>query len=128
MIRNGTARLVLLTKESLDFKLRKDLMDDVFTSIWLKIKRPGAKGLLVCGLYREHQYLGQDTDWSLQPHEQSRRWSHFLRQVETARLSEICHIIGDVNLDFVKWNTPDYSQLQMITESRIFWKLVAFSS
>ena len=118
MIRNGTARLVLLTKESLDFKLRKDLMDDVFTSIWLKIKRPGVKGLLVCGLYREHQYLGQDTDWSLQPHEQNRRWSHFLRQVETARLSEICHIIGDVNLDFVKWNTPDYSQLQMITESK----------
>ena len=93
-------------------------MDDVFTSIWLKIKRPGSKGLLICGLYREHQYLLQDTDWSLQPLEQSRRWSHFLRQVETARLSDICHIIGDVNLDFVKWNSPDHSQLQMITDSK----------
>ena len=118
MTRNGTARLVLLTKENLDFKIRDDLMDDIFTSIWLKIKRPGSKGLLICGLYREHQYLLQDTDWSLQPIEQIRRWSHFLRQVETARLSDICHIIGDVNLDFIKWNTPDHSQLQMITDSK----------
>ena len=116
--RNGTARLVLLTKEDLEFKIRDDLMDDIVSSIWLKIKRPGSKGLLICGLYREHQYLGQDTDWSLQPTEQSRRWSHFLRQVETARLSDICHIIGDINLDYIKWNTPDYTQLQMITDAK----------
>ena len=116
--RNGTARLVLLTRENIEFKLRDDLMDDIFTSIWIKITRPGSKGLLICGLYREHQYLLQDTDWSLQPVEQNRRWLHFLRQVETARLSEICHIIGDFNLDFVKWNVPDYSQLQMITDSK----------
>ena len=76
------------------------------------------KGLLICGLYREHQYLHQDSDWSLQPAEQSRRWSNFLRQVETARLSAICHIIGDFNLDFMKWTTPDFSHLQMITESK----------
>ena len=74
--------------------------------------------MLICGLYREHQYLLQDTDWSLQPAEQSKRWLHFLRKVETARLSEVCHIIGDVNLDFVKWNVPDHSQLQMITDSK----------
>ena len=86
--RNGTARLILLTKENIEFKLRDDLMDDIFTSIWIKISRPGSKGLLICGLYREHQYLSQDTDWSLQPIEQNRRWAHFLRQVETARLSE----------------------------------------
>ena len=116
--RNGTARLVLLTRDSLDFKLRDDLMDDIFSNIWIKISRPGTKGLLICGLYREHQYLSQDTDWSLQPIEQSKRWMNFLKQVETARLSEICHIIGDVNLDFVKWDTPDYSQLQMINDSK----------
>ena len=85
--RNGTAQIVLLTKENIEFKLRDDLMDDIFSSIWIKIKRPGSKGLLICGLYREHQYLLQDTDWSLQPVEQNRRWMHFLRQVETARLS-----------------------------------------
>ena len=115
---NGTAHIVLLTRENIEFKLREDLMDDIFSSIWIKITRPGSKGLLICGLYREHQYLLQDTDWSLQPAEQNKRWLNFLRQVETARLSEICHIIGDVNLDFTKWNAPDYSQLQMITDSK----------
>ena len=116
--RNGTARLVLLTRENLDFKLRDDLMDDVFSSIWIKILRPGSKGLLICGLYREHQYLNQDTEWSLQPAEQCRRWAQFLRQVDTVRLSAICHIIGYFNLDFKKWTAPDHSQLQMITDSK----------
>ena len=116
--RNGTAQLVLLSKENMDFELREDLMDDIFSSIWIKIARRGIKGLLVCGLYREHQYLNQDSDWSLHPTEQSRRWSQFLRQVETARISSICHIIGDVNLDYKKWTVPDHSQLQMITETK----------
>ena len=116
--RNKTARLVLLTRENLDFKLREDLMDDIFTSIWIKISRPGAKSLLICGIYREHQYLQQDSDWSLQPAEQVRRWSNFLRQVETARLSASCYLIGDFNLDFIKWDTPDFSQSQMITETK----------
>ena len=75
--RNKTARLVLLTKENLDFKVKEELMDDTFTSIWIKICRPGAKGLLICGLYREHQYLQQETDWSLQPAEQSKKMEHF---------------------------------------------------
>ena len=116
--RNGTARLVLLTRNCLNFTVRNDLMDDSFSSIWVKISRPGVKSLLVCGLYREHQYLKQDSDWSLQPIEQNRRWSIFLRQVETARITSTCHIIGDVNLDYLKWDVPDHLHLQMITEAK----------
>ena len=115
---NGTARLVLLTRENLEFDLKTDLMDEIFTSIWVKISRPGTKSVLICGLYREHQYLSQDSDWSLQPTEQIKRWSHFLRQVETARISSTCHITGDFNLDYLKWSTPDHSHLQMITDSK----------
>ena len=68
--RNGTARLILLTKEDLKFELVDNLMDDIVTSVWIKISRRGVKGLLVCGVYREHQYLNQVSDWSLQPAEQ----------------------------------------------------------
>ena len=39
--RNGTARLALLTKENLDFELKENLMDDIFSSIWVKISRQG---------------------------------------------------------------------------------------
>ena len=84
----------------------------------MKISRRGIKSLLVCGIYREHQYLNQASDWSLQPIEQCRRWSQFLRQVESARISSTCHIIGDVNLDYVKWTAPDFSQQQMITDTK----------
>ena len=115
---NGTARIVLLTRDSLEFTVMDKLMDDTVSSIWIRISRRGMKSLLLCGVYREHQYLNQVNDWSLQPLEQIKRWSQFLRQVETARLTAVCHIIGDVNLDYMKWNTPDYSQLQMITDSK----------
>ena len=115
---NCTARLVLLTKNGLNFTIRDDLMTDTFSSIWVKISRQGIKSLLVCGVYREHQYLNQETDWSLQPAEQIKRWQQFLRQVETARSSSVCHLIGDFNLDYKKWNSPDHLQLQMITDSK----------
>ena len=118
VVRNGTARLVLLTKESLEFELMDTLMDDIVSSIWIKILSQGAKKLLICGVYREHQYLNQLTDWSLQPAEQVRRWSQFLRQVETARISATCHLIGDFNLDFMKWNAPDFAHLQMINNTK----------
>ena len=115
---NGTARLVMLTKVNLEFDLMDNLMDDTVSSIWIRISRQGVKGLLVCGIYREHQYLNQLSDWSLQPAEQSRRWSNFLRQVETARISSICHLIGDVNLDYKKWNAPDFAHSQMINDTK----------
>ena len=104
--RNGTARLVLLTKDSLKFTVMDKLMDDIVSSIWIRISRHGMKSLLLCGIYREHQYLNQVNDWSLQPLEQIKRWTQFLRQVETARLTAVCHIIGDVNLDYMKWTAP----------------------
>ena len=115
---NGTARLVMLTKVDLEFELMENLMDDIVSSIWIKISRQGVKGLLVCGVYREHQYLSQLSDWSHQPAEQCRRWSNFLRQVETARISAICHIIGDVNLDYKRWQAPDVAHSQMINETK----------
>ena len=118
VVRNGTARLVLLTKDNLQFELRNDLMDDIVSSIWVKISRRGLKSILVCSIYREHQYLNQISDWSLHPNEQIRRWATFLRQVETARISLTCHIIGDCNLEYNKWSSPDYSQSQMITDMK----------
>ena len=118
VLKNGTSRLVLLSKESLEFTVEKNLMDDIFTSIWVKITRPGVKSLLVCGAYREHQYLHQPTDWSLHPNEQCNRWSTFLRQVEAVRISSTCHIIGDLNLDYNKWSFPDHGHSRMITDTK----------
>ena len=116
--RNGTARLVLLTKDDLKFDVMENLMCDTVTSIWIKISRHGTKSLLVCGVYREHQYLSQLSDWSLQPAEQSSRWTQFLRQIETARIASTCHVTGDFNLDYKKWNFPDAAHVQMINNTK----------
>ena len=104
---NMTARIIMLTKDELNFKVEENLMVESVSSIWIKLSIPGSKPVLICGVYREHQYLGQVTDWSLQPEEQARRWNTFLRQVERASQSSICHLIGDFNLDFKRWNSPD---------------------
>ena len=116
--KNKTARLVLLTKEDLKFELMDRLMDDIVTSIWIKISGRGGKGMLVCGVYREHQYLNQQSDWSLQPAEQALRWAQFMRQIETARVTNTCHILGDFNLDYNKWTAPDFAHAQMISDSK----------
>ena len=109
---------MLLSKENLQFELKTDLMDDIVSSIWIKISSRGLKSVLVCGVYREHQYLSQPSDWSLHPNEQIKRWAAFLKQVETARISSTCHIIGDCNLDYNKWLSPDYSQSQMVNDTK----------
>ena len=111
--RNNTSRLVLLAKDSLDITVMDRLMDDICTTIWVKVSRPGVKSILSCGTYREHQYLNQATDWSLQPQEQVQRWNAFLRQVETARISNTCHLIGDYNLDYCRWDVPSQGQAQI---------------
>ena len=41
-----------------------------------------------------------------------------MRQVETARVTSICHITGDFNLDYTKWDAPDFAHAQMISNTK----------
>ena len=41
-----------------------------------------------------------------------------MRQVETARVTSTCHITGDFNLDFTKWDVPDFAHSQMINNTK----------
>ena len=50
-------------------------MNDQIASIWVSVHKQGSKKILICGIYREHQYLHQLTDLSHRPSEQ-------LKQVE----------------------------------------------
>ena len=77
---NEVVRLIFLVRENLDVKIEA-LMDNVVTSIWVKVSEPGVRKVFVCRVYREHKYLNQESDWSLQPQEQLSRWKMFLRQV-----------------------------------------------
>ena len=85
-------------------------MTNSFSSIWLELGKPRQKKILVCYLYREWQYLMQDTEDSSTIEAQYDRWISFLDQWEMAICSgrEIL-VLGDVNLNFLTWtnnNSP----------------------
>ena len=80
-------------------KLRTDLMNDSFSSIWLEVGLKRQKKILICNVYREWQYLGQGDDHSsLTMPEQNRRFVQFLDQWEAAiDTGHEIHVMGDFN-------------------------------
>ena len=85
-------------------------MNDEFSSIWLEVGFPGKKRFLVCNIYRDWQYLGQNNHSSLDVSEQLKRWKGFLEQWEKAlETGKEYIVLGDFNLDFLGFNqnVPD---------------------
>ena len=102
-------RLVTYVREGVNAKLREDLMDTNFSSIWIEINlKQGKKDVkfLVCNFYREHKLWGlQNTD---QREEQWMRWAIFLDQWTRALEShEEIHVLGDANFN---WKLIDGNQ------------------
>ena len=56
-IEEGVSRLVVLTKEGLNFKLLSEKMEAGIASIWLSFVRKGKKPFIVGAIYREHKIL-----------------------------------------------------------------------
>ena len=101
------SRITVFTHKDLVVKERSDLMSDSFSSVWLEVGLPRQKKLLVCNLYRDWQYLDQDSNASLATAAQLERWLNFLDQWETAiQEDREIHVLGDTNLDFLKWKDP----------------------
>ena len=101
------SRISVFAHKDLIVKERSDLMSDLFSSVWLEVGLPRQKKLLVCNLYREWQYLDQDSSASLATSAQLERWLNFLDQWETAiQEDKEIHVLGDTNLDFLKWKDP----------------------
>ena len=73
---------------------------------------------MICGVYREHQFLYQPDSLSLQPGEQLRRWTSFMDQIERSANNSSVHIIGDFHLDYNKWTTPESKHTQLVNCSK----------
>ena len=103
-----TSRIAVYIHNALSFKVRNDLMSDMFSSVWIELGKPGQKKILVCMLYREWQLLNQPDDISGTIDSQLYRWLIFLDQWEQAITTgkEIC-TLGDVNLNFLTWANPN---------------------
>ena len=107
----NVSRVVIYKHVSVSAKVRHDLMDSTFSSIWIEIQLPKNKNFLLCHLYREHQYLRQSDDNSLSPEEQLSRWSVFLQQWERALETNLESVVmGDTNVDHFLINSQDLSK------------------
>ena len=101
------SRIVCYKHQSMVGKVREDLMSDKFSSIWLELGLPGNKKFLICQLYREWRYMGQDDrgQQSNTIQEQLRRWVIFLDQWDRALTTGKEVIVkGDCNIDHLKFS------------------------
>ena len=110
----GYSRVVLLAKEGLVYTVETTRMHDQVSSIWLRIGGKGRKALTLGGVYREHSLVRQpEPNNSSDTVQQERRWKIFVNQWKAASSAGQCIVIGDINLDLGKWDTPEPSQEKM---------------
>ena len=127
-----TSRCAVFVHKDIVVKERKDLMNDIFSSVWLELGLPKHKKILVANFYREWQYLhqGPNDNSSGTVVAQLGRWNSFLEQWKMAILEEKeVHCMGDANIDFMKWKDPsqpgeqDKGRLQSLI-SELFERII----
>ena len=90
------------------YTVEKQRMSDKFSSIWIKIGNRGKTSLRIGGAYREHYLIRQpEPNNSRDQISQEIRWNNFIGQWKSACSSGPTVVIGDINLDLLKWETPD---------------------
>ena len=96
------SRVVVYLSDTVSGKLREDLMDDGFSSVWVELSTPGAnKKILVSNMYRDHQWMNQGQDKSSKTDVAvMQRWLVFLDQWSRALKSGAeVHALGDFNIN-----------------------------
>ena len=114
------SRVCVYIHHSLVYKVRNDLMDGTFSSVWIEAGLPHKKKILIANVYREWGYLRQtDPLKSRDLAEQLNRWIIFLDQWERA----LCEgkevlVTGDVNIDQMNWCKDDVEAPSQIRKLR----------
>ena len=117
--RLGYSRIVLLCKTGNIYSVESDRMDDDISSVWIKIGGRGRKGLLLGGMYREHTLVNQpEPNNHGEPIQQEYRWNKFLKQWKAAGDAGPCLVMGDMNIDMLTWNTPDFRHENMVNNTK----------
>ena len=108
------ARLVILVKAGVKVEVQNQYMDSQIAAVWMKFGARGKKPLLLSGIYREHIYLFQETDISASDRSQLNRWNRFINSWTRAAANHNVVVIGDTNIDFLKWDSPDPTKLKLV--------------
>ena len=115
------ARLIALTKEDLNITVDTASMDKEIAEIWLKIGDSKNNSLLIGGCYRQHHILGRDYGNSSRldiQWEQEVRWERFLRKWKNKSRNKKCIVLGDFNLDHLRWETPEPHLDRMVEDTK----------
>ena len=90
-------------------------MDNSVCSVWIKIGAKGRKPLILAGIYREFRYLSQqDPNLSGTPQAQKDRWFQFVEMWRKSADRADVAVIGDINLDFLRWTQPDDANVSLV--------------
>ena len=113
------SRIVLLCKSGLIYNVEWDRMNDSVSSIWIRLGGRGRRGLLVGGVYREHSIIRQDDKNNLSDQiYQESRWSSFINQWKAAISWGPCLVIGDMNLNIMKWDKLEQINENMVEQTK----------
>ena len=113
------SRVLLFVKNNLNFEIMRKHMDLWTTTIWIKITKRGQNKLIIGAIYREHTLLGQaDGKKSSDIDRQISRWRQILKQWNEATKECDAFVIGDINLDYVTWNSLDQNIRVMVEDTK----------
>ena len=120
----GYARIVMLIKSEVEYKVLNQFMYPGTSAIWIQVGRAGRKPIRIGGLYREHTLLKQNVlqNNTSDGHLQLARWNNQLAGWSAAAAGDAnCVMLGDINLDYLYWNNPENRILNMVdrTQSEI---------
>ena len=99
----------MLIKPEINMSLKEELMEENTASIWLELKRTGQKKVHIGGIYREHRLLLQDEDTGTDTDQ-----NNFVNSWVLAGNRTNCFLLGDTNLDHLKWARPENGHNTMV--------------
>ena len=110
-ITDAVSRTGMLIHRDIHYQRRKDLEAQGLSTIWIKLKNPLSKPMLVQGIYCQFQRLNHKGSHTIT--EQKKRWTRIIEKWEQANNEDRKIIsLGDLNLNKLSWEkTPEEMDL-----------------
>ena len=110
------ARIVLLVKDHLNIHKLNQYMDRDTASIWVRIGDTKKNSIVIGGVYRQHLLLEDPNPpitWVEKQERQEERWARVVDQWRRAGINKNCIVLGDLNLDYLRWQNQSQSHERM---------------
>ena len=117
MERLGHARIILLVREGISVVKLNQYMESDTATIWVRVGSSRKKSIIVGGIYRQHRVLGVTDKEASRLElklEQEERWKRVVKHWKAASNNAKCITMGDINLDYKRWQEPEFLQEKMI--------------